>query len=130
MINNKINKMDTNTVLILLLIGLLAGMLSGFVGVGGGIIIVPALVIFLGFTQHGAQGTSLAVLLAPVGVFAVMNYYKAGHIDIRAAIVIGLAFIIGAYFGSKIAISINQEMVKKVFAVFMIAVAVKMLFGK
>lgn len=122
--------MDVNTVLILLLIGLLAGMLSGFVGVGGGIIIVPALVIFLGFTQHGAQGTSLAVLLAPVGVFAVMNYYKAGHIDIRAAAVIGLAFIIGAYFGSKIAIGINQEMVKKVFAVFMIAVAIKMLFGK
>lgn len=130
MINNRENKMDVNTVIILLVIGLLAGMLSGFVGVGGGIIIVPALVIFLGFTQHGAQGTSLAVLLAPVGIFAVLNYYKAGHIDIRSAIVIGLAFIVGAYFGSKVAIGINQEIVKKVFAVFMIVVALKMLFGK
>lgn len=122
--------MDVNTVLILLAVGLLAGMLSGFVGVGGGIIIVPALVIFLGFTQHGAQGTSLAVLLAPVGIFAVINYYKAGHIDVPSAIVICLAFVVGAYFGSKIAISINQQMVKKVFAVFMIAVALKMLLGK
>ncbi len=122
--------MDVNTVLILLVIGLLAGTLSGFVGVGGGIIIVPALVIFLGFTQHGAQGTSLAVLLAPVGILAVMNYYKTGNIDISAAIVICLAFVVGAYFGSKVAIGLNQQMVKKIFAVFMIVVAVKMLFGK
>ena len=72
--------MDVNTVLILLSIGLFAGLLSGFVGVGGGIIIVPGLIIFLGFSQHTAQGTSLALLMLPVGVLAVMNYYKAGHI--------------------------------------------------
>ena len=122
--------MDVNTVLILLLVGLLAGTLSGFVGVGGGIIIVPALVIFLGFTQHEAQGTSLAVLLAPVGILAVMNYHKTGNIDISAAIVICLAFVVGAYFGSKVAIGIDQKLVKKVFAVFMMAVALKFFFGK
>lgn len=116
--------------MILLVIGLMAGLLSGFVGVGGGIIIVPALVFFLGYTQLGAQGTSLAVLLAPVGIFAVMNYYKAGHINVNSAIVICLAFVVGAYFGSKLAIGISQQMVKRVFAIFMMVVAVKMLFGK
>lgn len=122
--------MDVITVLILLVIGLLAGLLSGFVGVGGGIIIVPALVIFLGFTQHAAQGTSLAVLLAPVGILAVINYYKTGNIHVIAAIVICLAFVAGAYYGSKMAIGLDQKMVKKVFAVFMMLVALKYFFGK
>jgi uncharacterized membrane protein YfcA len=122
--------MSTQIILLLLLVGLFAGFLSGFVGVGGGIIIVPALVYFLGFNQHTAQGTSLGVLLLPVGIFAVMNYYKAGYLDIKAALFISIAFVAGAYFGSKISISLDQKMVKQVFGGFLLLVAIKMLSGK
>jgi len=128
--NLSFKTMDITTVLILLLIGLFAGFLSGFVGVGGGIIVVPGLIILLGFSQHAAQGTSLALLMLPVGILAVLNYYKAGHISFHAAFVIGIAFILGAYLGSKIAIGIDQNLVKKGFAIFMILVALKFLFGK
>jgi len=128
--NLSFKTMDVNTVLLLLLIGLLAGLLSGFVGVGGGIIIVPGLVLLLGFSQHTAQGTSLALLMLPVGILAVLNYYKAGHISFHAAFIIGIAFILGAFLGSKFSLGIDQNIVKKIFAVFMIVVALKFLFGK
>lgn len=121
-------KMDMQTILILIIIGIASGMLSGLIGIGGGIIIVPALVFFLGFTQLQAQGTSLGILLLPVGLLAVMQFYKAGHIDLRAVGVVALAFLVGGYFGSKIALSIPQEMVKKIFAILLIVIAVRMLF--
>ena len=97
-----------STILILLVIGLLAGVLSGMVGVGGGIIIVPALVYFIGMSQHQGQGTSLAVLLLPVGIFAVYNYYKAGYVDVRSTLIIAATFLIGGFIGSKIAIGIDH----------------------
>ena len=115
---------------VLLCVGLMAGILSGLVGVGGGIIIVPALVFFMGMSQHEAQGTSLAVLLLPVGIFAVWNYYKGGYVDIRATLIIASTFLIGGFIGSKIAISIDQNLVKKIFGVFLIAVAIKLILGK
>jgi uncharacterized protein len=118
------------TIMILLCIGLLAGILSGMVGVGGGIIIVPALVYFMSMSQHEAQGTSLGVLLLPVGIFAVMNYYKAGYVDVRSTLIIACTFLIGGFIGSKIAISIDQNMVKKVFGVVLLLVAFKMILGK
>lgn len=118
------------TIMILLCIGLAAGVLSGLVGVGGGIIIVPALVLFVGMTQVGAQGTSLAVLLLPVGIFAVFNYYKMGYVDIKSTLIIASTFLIGGLIGSKIAISIDQNLVKKIFGIFLLLVAFKMLFGK
>ncbi|MGZ6523292.1 MAG: TSUP family transporter, partial [Bacteroidia bacterium] len=93
------------TIIILLCIGLLAGILSGLVGVGGGIIIVPALIYFMSVSQQEAQGTSLAVLLLPVGIFAVYNYYKAGYVDIRSTLIIASTFLIGGFIGSKIAIA-------------------------
>ncbi|HMG83052.1 MAG TPA: sulfite exporter TauE/SafE family protein [Ferruginibacter sp.] len=114
--------------IILILIGVASGMLSGFVGVGGGLIIVPALVIFLEFSQKMAQGTSLAILLLPVGILAVMEYYKHGYIDIRIALIISLGFVVGGFFGSRIALVLPQDTIKKVFAVFMLIVAIKMLF--
>jgi len=120
--------MDIQTIIILLLIGLAAGMLGGLVGVGGGIVIVPALVYFLAFSQKTAQGTSLAMLLLPVGILGFLQYYKAGHVNIKATAIIAAAFIAGSYFGSKIALSVSQEMLKKAFAFLLIAVAVKMLF--
>lgn len=118
------------TIIILLCIGLMAGVLSGMVGVGGGIIIVPALVYFLSMTQHQAQGTSLAVLLLPVGIFAVFNYYKAGYVDIKSTLIIASTFLIGGFFGSKIAIAIDQNTVKKIFGVILLLVAFKMILGK
>lgn len=120
--------MDTQTIIILIILGLMAGVLSGLVGIGGGIIIVPGLVYFLGFSQKMSQGTSLAVLLLPIGLLAVSQYYKAGYIDVKVAVVIALAFFLGSYFGSRIAIVLPQETVKKIFAVMMLVVAVKMIF--
>jgi uncharacterized membrane protein YfcA len=125
----KSTKMSVTTVLLLLLIGLLAGVLSGSVGVGGGVIMVPLTIWFLGYSQHQAQGMSLAVLAVPVTLLAAYTYHKNGHtLDWRYALVIAVAFVIGGFFGSKIAISINQQMLKKVFGVILLVVAIKMIF--
>ncbi|MGG9971643.1 sulfite exporter TauE/SafE family protein [Ferruginibacter sp. SUN002] len=120
--------MDIQTILIVILIGILAGMLGGLVGVGGGLIIVPALVYFLGFSQHAAQGTSLGLILLPVGILGVLQYYKHGDVDFKVVGILAVGFLIGSYFGSKISLSLPQETVKKIFAVFMIIMAIKMLF--
>jgi uncharacterized protein len=126
--NAKKVTLDMQTVIILIIIGIAAGILGGMVGVGGGIIIVPALIFFLGFSQKMAQGTSLGILLLPVGILGVFQYYKQGYIDMRVVLIISLGFLIGSFFGSKIALSLPQDTVKKIFAVLMIIVAVKMLF--
>ena len=120
--------MDTQTILIIIMVGLAAGMLSGLVGVGGGIIIVPALVYFIGFSQKTAQGTSLALIMLPVGIFGVLHYYKQGYVDYKIVGLLAIGFLAGSFFGSKIAMSISQETLKKVFAILMIVIAVKMLF--
>lgn len=121
--------MTTSTLLILICIGLLAGILSGLIGVGGGIIIVPALVYFLGLNQHMAQGTSLALMLPPIGILAAMNYYKAGQLNVKYALVIAVAFIIGGYFGSKLSIDfISENIMKKVFGIIMLVAAIKLVF--
>ena len=122
--------MAAGTIALLVLIGVAAGVLSGFVGVGGGLIIVPALMWSLGFTQHQATGTSLAVLLLPVGILAVMNYYRAGHIDLKYAAIISLAFVLGGYLGSKWSLALSPETVRKVFGVVMLVGALKLIFGK
>ena len=119
--------MNTDAILLLLAIGLAAGILSGMVGVGGGLIVVPALVFFMGFTQHQAQGTSLGLLLLPVGILAVINYYNKGNIDIKVVLIMSLAFVLGGWIGSKIALSLNQETLKKIFAVFLFYVAFRFL---
>ncbi|MBS1509947.1 MAG: sulfite exporter TauE/SafE family protein [Bacteroidetes bacterium] len=120
--------MDIQTILIAMVIGIAAGMLSGLVGVGGGIIIVPALVYLIGFSQTQAQGTSLGVLLLPVGILGVLQYYKQGYIDLKVVGYLSIGFVVGGYFGSKIALSISQETAKKIFAILMVIIAVKMLF--
>jgi len=118
------------TVIILLCIGMAAGILSGMVGVGGGIIIVPALIYFMSMSQHQAQGTSLAVLLLPVGILAVYNYYKDGLVDVRTTLIIASTFVIGGFIGSKISIGLDQNMVKKIFGIFLLIVGIKMILGK
>lgn len=122
--------MGITTIVSLLIIGLLAGMLSGLVGVGGGIIMVPMLVLLLGFSQHQAQGTSLAVLVVPVTAVAVFNYYKEGYINWKYAAIIAVFFVVGSYFGSKLAISLDQKMLKKIFSIVLIIIAGKMLLEK
>src|SRR5215204_7762664 len=102
--NETKRKMTAQLIVILAIIGLAAGMLSGLIGVGGGIIVVPALVYFLGFSQHEAQGTSLGLLLLPVGILAVANYYKQGHIDVKVVAIMCLAFVIGGWLGSKLSL--------------------------
>src|SRR6516225_831012 len=124
----KNNNMAIQIILITILVGLVAGMLSGLVGVGGGIIIVPALVFFLGFSQHEAQGTSLGILLLPAGIFAVINYYKQGYIDLKVVILLLLGFVAGGYIGSKVSLSLSEAALKKIFAVMLILIAGKMLF--
>lgn len=120
--------MTTHTIIVIILTGLAAGMLGGMVGVGGGIIIVPALVYFLAFSQHQAQGTSLALMLFPVGILGVLNYYKRGYVDFRYAGLLAIGFVLGSYLGSKFSLSLPEANIKKVFAVIMIIVAIKMLF--
>jgi len=122
--------LSMTTILILIIIGLLAGMLSGLVGVGGGIVMVPLLVLLLGFTQHQAQGTSLSVLVVPVTALAVYNYYQEGYINWKYAAIIAVFFVVGSYFGSKLAIGLDQKMLKKVFSVVLLLIAGKMLLEK
>lgn len=126
-IQNKPHKMSLQIIFTLAIIGLASGMLSGLVGVGGGIIIVPALVFFLGFTQHQAQGTSLGLLLLPVGILAVVNYYNKGFIDVKVVGIMAIAFVLGGWLGSKLALSISETAVKRILAVILFYTAIKML---
>ena len=119
--------MTVQLVLLLALVGFFAGVLSGLVGVGGGVIIVPCLVFFLGFSQQAAQGTSLGLLLLPVGIFAVINYYNKGYIDIKVVLIMSIAFIAGGWLGSKLALQLSQEALRKIFAVVLIYTALRML---
>ena len=122
--------MDLTQLLILAAIGIFAGFIGGSMGVGGGIIIIPALMIFLGFSQKEAQGTSLAVLTMPVAFMAAFNYYKGGYINMKFATIMIVTFVIGSYFGSKFALSIPASTLKKIFAILLLVIGVKMLLGK
>jgi uncharacterized protein len=115
-------------IIILILIGISAGVLSGLFGVGGGVIIVPALVFFLGMTQHSAQGTSLGLMLLPIGILAAANYYKSGNLNIKYGLIIAAAFVIGGYLGSKISLGTDQLVLKRIFGVFMLVVSIKLIF--
>jgi uncharacterized protein len=120
--------LTVSIVIILLLIGMASGMLSGLVGVGGGIIIVPSLIYFLSFSQKAAQGNSLGILLLPVGILGVIQYYKQGTIDYKVVLIVSLGFVVGNFLGSKFALTLSDAVLKKLFAILMVLIAVKMLF--
>ncbi|RYZ48840.1 MAG: sulfite exporter TauE/SafE family protein [Sphingobacteriales bacterium] len=112
----------------IMLIGILAGFMSSLVGIGGGLVIVPALVLLFGLNQKEAQGTSLLMLSLPVAFVGAFNYYKSGHANWKIALLLASTFMIGGFFGSKLAIGLEMGVIKKIFAVFMIIIAVKYLF--
>lgn len=112
----------------LLLLGLIAGYFSGLVGIGGGVIIVPVLVFLFGFSQHSAQGTTLALLIPPIGILAVASYYQKGYVDIKTAAIICIGFVIGGYIGGKMATGLSESFLRRLFAISIIALGTKMLF--
>ncbi len=122
--------MQVEQVVLLLIVGLLAGIVAGGLGVGGGIVIVPSLVFFLGFSQHQAQGTSLAMMLPPIGILAAYNFWREGHVNIKIALILMVAFVLGGYIGSIISVHIPDKLLRKIFGVFVFLVSLKLIFGK
>lgn len=116
--------------IILILIGLLSGILSGTLGIGGAILTIPAMVFILGMSQQNAQGTSLAFMLPPVGILAVWNYHKAGLVNWKFALVLAVMFFIGAYFGSVFSVHLPEKLLKKIFGVLLLLLSVKMILSK
>lgn len=112
-----------------LLLGLSAGTLSGLIGIGGGVVIVPALIFAFGLSQQMAQGTTLAAMIPPIGILAAYVYYKNGYVDIKIAVLIALGFLVGGLFGAKIAVNLNRQVLERVFGVITIVIGVKMLFN-
>ena len=122
-------QMSILLILGLILLGIAAGYFSGLVGIGGGIIIVPALVLLFGFTQYAAQGTTLALLVPPIGILAVWKYYQSGYVNVKTAAIICVGFVIGSYLGSNTAVSIPQETLRKIFAILIVALGIRMFIG-
>ncbi len=122
--------MSITHLIILIVIGILSGLMAGVFGIGGAIIVIPALVFILGLSQHDAQGTSLAFMLPPVGILATWNYWKAGHVDWKIALVLSLTFVVGAYFGSHLSINIPDKLLRRMFGILMIVMAMKLIFTK
>lgn len=118
------------TIIAYLILGLVTGAFSGLIGIGGGIIAVPALVMLFGFTQQQAQGTTLAMLLPPVGILAAYAYYNQGLVDIKVAMLLAIGFILGGYFGAKFAIYLPAHILKKFFAIVLLAIGARMLLMK
>lgn len=113
-----------------ILIGVAAGISSGFFGIGGAILLIPSLVYIFKFSQHYAQGTALAALLLPVGILAVIKYYKAGNVNIKMALLISLGFFIGGFIGAYMAQAVPSPMLKRIFAVMLLFISIYMLLGK
>jgi uncharacterized membrane protein YfcA len=122
--------MSMGTLIILVMIGLVAGFLSGIMGLGGAIILIPALVLFLAMDQRMAQGTTIAIMLPPIGLFAAYNYYRAGYVNVKYALIIAAVFMLGGYLGSKLALNVPVSVLKKIFAAVLALIAVKMAFVK
>lgn len=122
--------MTVTQIIILALIGLMAGVFSGTFGVGGAIIVIPSLIFFLGLSQHQAQGTSLAFMIPPVTLMATINYWKNGYVDWKFALILAVMFFIGTYFGSMISISLPEKVLRKMFGGLMLLVALKIIFTK
>lgn len=109
-------------------IGVVAGILGGLMGVGGGLVMIPALVFLKGFSHHAAQGTSLAAMLGPVGILAVMTYYQKGFVDVKTALLMAIGVFLGGWIGGKIAVTLPEFWLKRVYAVFCLWIAIKLMW--
>lgn len=118
--------MDLSTLFLLIAIGMTAGILSGFIGVGGGIIIVPGLIYYLGMSQNLAQGKSLALMIPPIGILAVYNYYRTGDINLASG-VIATTFVVGGFIGSKLSLKLSANTVRSIFGVVMLYTPIKLI---
>jgi uncharacterized protein len=117
-------------IVLYILLGLLAGIFSGLIGIGGGIIIVPSLVMLFGLTQHQAQGTTLAMMIPPIGILAAWTYYKQGNVDIKIAALIAAGFFFGSLLGAKISVGLSDAVLQKVFGTALLLISLKMIFLK
>jgi uncharacterized membrane protein YfcA len=124
------NSMEFQNAILIALIGAAAGLLGGMLGLGGAIIIIPALVMLLGYSQQMAQGTALIMMVLPVGALAAFQYYQKGFVDVKAALIMAVFFFVGGYFGAKFSTQIPQDMLQKIFAVMLVGIAIKMWFQK
>ena len=118
------------TWILYILLGLVAGIFSGFLGIGGGTILIPVLVYLFGLTQHQAQGTTLAIMVPPIGILAALRYYYSGNVKVSLAAFICVGFLFGALLGANFVHMVSDQMLKKIFGIFLVIVAAKMIFGK
>ncbi len=114
------------TLVLIAVIGLVGGVLSGLFGIGGGLVIVPGLIILAGFTTAKAAGTSLAALLLPVGLFGALEYYRAGQVDVRAAAIIAVGLLLGAYLGARVGTSLDPVIAQRAFGIFLLIVGARL----
>jgi len=112
------------------LLGLVAGIFSGLIGIGGGIILVPALALLFGLSQHTAQGTTLALMVPPIGLLAAWTYYRGGFVDLKIAALICLGFFVGGLVGANFAVGISEQVLRKIFGVALLAASLKMILFK
>jgi hypothetical protein len=119
-----------DSIILYVLLGATAGVFSGLLGIGGGIILVPMLVLLVGLTQQQAQGTTLILLTAPFGLLAALTYYQSGYADLKIAAILGIGFFFGAFLGAKVATNIPNVVLQKVFGVALLVVAVYLLLSK
>jgi hypothetical protein len=119
-----------SSIVLYILLGLTAGILSGLIGIGGGVIIVPALVFLFGLSQHQAQGTTLALLVPPIGILAAWTYYKHGYVDIKIAAFVALGFFVGSLFGARLTTGLSSVVVERVFGVALLLISIKMILAK
>ena len=118
--------MDMNSIIVYILIGLMAGTVSGLIGIGGGVVVVPALCL-LGWSQHRAQGTTLAMLIPPIGILAAYTYYRQGHVNLKVAALLCLGFFFGGFLGARLATALPALMLRRVFGVAMLVIALRMI---
>jgi len=119
---------ELNQLIGLASIGLAGGLLGGLLGIGGAIVVIPALVILMGYSQQMAQGTTLMMMVPPVGALAAWQYYKQGYVDIKSALFIAAFFLIGGFFGARLALHLPQQVLKRIFAILLLVLSAKMLF--
>ncbi len=117
-------------IILFLVLGITAGILSGLIGIGGGVIIVPALIFLFGFSQHQAQGTTLALMVPPIGILAAWTYYRQGQVDFHAALLICVGFVAGSFLGAKVATFVSNAVLEKIFGIALLLISLKMIFAK